>query len=229
MSKNGARGYIVLLIILLFFSIVAFVPPFSMTAAFWIAYVFAVIAIAFQIYVFKISFSGEGNAKSKFYGFPIAKVGVVYLIVQLTISLVEICLAAILPAWVVVIVNIVPIAFAIVGCVAAEAMRDEIVRQDVVLKKDVSNMRGLQSLSVSLVGQCTDTDLKVTIQKLADDFKYSDPVSSEQTKAIESELETQMKELQRAVIDNDVESSKVLCVNLTNSLAERNRVCALNK
>ena len=229
MSKNRVRGYITLAVLLVVFSVIAFAAPFAKTVVFWLAYVFAVIAIAYQIYVFRISFSDEGDAKSKFYGFPIARVGVIYLIVQLVISLIEMVLAGFLPVWIAVIVNVFPIAFAVVGCIASDIMRDEIVRQDVQLKKYVSNMRALQSMSAALVGQCNDADLKETIQNVADEFKFSDPVSSEQTKDMEQELQSQMNEIQKAIVDGDSASVKTLCGKILGSLAERNRICALNK
>ena len=56
MSKNRLRGYITLAVLLAVFSVVAFAAPFSKTAVFWLAYVFGVIAIAYQIYVFQMSF-----------------------------------------------------------------------------------------------------------------------------------------------------------------------------
>lgn len=229
MTKNGLRGYITLAIIFVVFSVIAFAAPFSMTALFWIAYIFGVIAIAYQIYVFKISFAKGEDVKSKFYGFPIAKIGVVYLVVQLALSLVQMCLAAFIPVWIVIIINIIPVAVAAIGCIAADGMRDEIVRQDVQLKKNVSNMRALQSLSATLMGMCSDESLKSELQKLADEFKFSDPVSSDATKEIEKDLDVQMKELQKALIDGDFESAKIFCGKLLGGLSERNRVCALNK
>lgn len=229
MNKNSVRGYLTLAIVFAVLCVVSFVAPFPKTSVFWVGYIFAVIAIAFQIYVFKISFSGADSVKSKFYGFPIAMVGMTYLFAQLIASIIEMILAAILPVWVAVIVNILLLGFVLVGCIATEAMRDEIIRQDVVLKKDVSNMRNLQSMSASLVGLCQDADLKKELQALADDFKYSDPVSSEQTLTLEADLDTQMNEIQKSLIDGDFESVKALCNRILGCLAERNRVCRLGK
>lgn len=229
MSKNGIRGYITLAVLFIVFSVIAFAAPFSRTAVFWLAYVFAAAAIAYQIYVFKISFSDDGDVKSKFYGFPIAKVGVIYLTAQLIISLAEMIFAAFLPVWAVVIINVIAAALAIVGCIAADAMRDEIVRQDVQLKKDVSHMRALQSMSAALAGQCMDGDTKELLQKLADEFKYSDPVSSDETEAMEAELLEQLKEIQKSMIDGDTEAVKAFSGRVLSGLAERNRICALNK
>ena len=203
--------------------------PFAKTGVFWMAYLFGVIAIAYQIYVFKISFDQGEDVKSKFYGFPIARVGVIYLAVQLVLSLIEMCLAAIVPMWVSVIINILPIAFALIGCIAAEVMRDEIVRQDIKIKTDVGNMRALQSQTASFVGMCQDAVVKKQLQDLADDFKYSDPVSSESTKEMETELKFLVNEIQRALVDGDMKSVEGFLVRAKEGLAERNRVCKLGK
>ncbi len=229
MSKNRLRGYITLAVLLAVFSVVAFAAPFSKTAVFWLAYVFGVIAIAYQIYVFQISFAEGGSVKSKFYGFPIARIGMLYLTAQLIISLLEMILAALLPVWAAVIVNVFPIAFAVVGCIAADVVRDEITRQDVQLKKNVSNMRALQSMSAALAGQCNEADIKEIVRNMADEFQFSDPVSSEQTKDLEQELQNQMNEIQKALVDGDLAAVKTLCGKILGSLAERNRLCALNK
>ncbi len=228
-SKNGIRGYIILGVIFAVFCVIAFAPPFAKTGTFWIAYLFALIAIGYQIYVFKISFTRGADTKSKFYGFPIARVGVIYLIIQLLISLIQLILSSIIPAWVAIIINVLPLAYAIIGCIAADAMRDEIERQDSQLKADVSNMRALQSFSASLIGLCNDDATKETIQNLADEFKYSDPVSSEKTKDLEYELEQQLKDVQKTLLDGDVSAIELQCTKIMASLSERNRICALNK
>lgn len=229
MSKNGIRGYVVLAIVFVVFSVISFVVPFTKNSVFWNAYIFAIIAIAYQIYVFRISFSGQESVKSKFYGFPIAKIGVVYLVTQLVVSLVEMATAKIFLNWMALILNVVLLAITVVGCIAADVMRDEIVRQDTVLKEEVGNMRALQSLSASLVGLCQEAELKKELQSLADEFKYSDPVSSEDTKEMETELKFLVNEIQRAIVDGDIQSAKSFAVRVKSGLAERNRICKLGK
>jgi hypothetical protein len=229
MKKNVIRGYITLAVLFIVLTVIAFAVPFAKTSVFWTAYLFAVVAIVYQIYIFKVSFSGEGDVKSKFYGIPIANVGIVYLIAQLTVSLLEMILALWMPFWVALILDVVITAIAIVGCIAADVMRDEIVRQDESLKKNVANMRSLQSMTASLAGQITNPDIKKVVQNLAEEFKYSDPVSSEQTLDIEAELREQALELQKALIDGDDQSGKELANKMLANLKERNRLCGLSK
>ena len=227
MKKNTVRGMILLAVVAAVFSLIAFVLPVEKTAVFWIAYGCGLVAVLFQLYIFKISF--DGDAKSRFYGFPIARVGVYYLVAQLVLSIAEIALAFIIPLWVVVIVNALLLALAVIGCVTTDAMRDEIIRQDMQLKKDVSRMRELQSLASSMLAQCMDEDIKQTVKKIADELRFSDPVSSNATVELEEELKNQMADIQQAVADGDASSAKMLCEKLLSSLAERNRICSISK
>ena len=228
MTKNTTRGIFTLVIVLAVFSVIAFVIPFPKNTVFWIAYACGVFAILFQLYIFKSSF-GKEDARSRFYGFPIARLGIYYLVIQLVVSIIEIALSKFLPAWAVVIINVLILAFALLGCITTETMRDEIAKQDTKLKKNVSNMRELQSISSTLVGQCGDEEMKKTLQKLADEFRYSDPLSSEKTEELEADMHSRIGDLQQAITDGDIEGAKSLCNKLLECLRERNRICSLNK
>ena len=229
MTKNASRGLIVLAIVLAVFSLIAFAIPFAHTAVFWIAYGFGVFAILFQLYIFKTSFAGNGDAKSRFYGFPIARLGIYYLVAQLILSVVEMALAGLIPAWPVIIVNVLALAFALIGCITAETMRDEIVQQDHKLKKNVSAMRELQSLAASMVGQCGDEEMKNAVKKIADELRFSDPVSSDATAELEAEMRSQLADIQQAVVEGDKDGAKALCGKLMGCLTERNRISSINK
>ena len=227
--KNSTRGLIVIAIALVVFSVIAFAIPFAHTTAFWVAYGFGALAILFQLYIFKVSFAGDGDTKSRFYGFPIARLGVYYLVPQLIVSVIEMALAKVIPTGVAVAINVLLLALAVVGCITVDAMRDEIIRQDGALKKNVGNMRELQSLSAALVGQCGDEALKPMMQKLADEFRYSDPVSSEKTQELEEDMKVQLGDIQQALVEGDSDGAKKLCGKLMGCLAERNRICSVSK
>ena len=228
MSKNKTRGVITLVILLVVFSAIAFVIPFPKNIVFWIAYLFGIFAILFQVYMFGTSF-GKESARSRFYGFPIARLGVYYLATQLIVSIVEIALSKVFPVWLVVILNLLILAFALIGCITTETMRDEIATQDAMLKKSVFNMRELQSLTATLPNQTDDVELKESLQKVADEFRYSDPLSSDKTSTLEEDMHSQIVDLQQALADGDIDGAKKLCSKLLDYLKERNRVCSLNK
>ncbi|MDE6580261.1 MAG: hypothetical protein K2K41_06980 [Ruminiclostridium sp.] len=177
----------------------------------------------------KIAFEGDGTAKSKFYGFPIAKIGVVYMVAQLILSVVFMIMAAVIPVWLTILLFVILLAVAAVGLIAADTVRDEINIQDKKLSTKTSCMMTLRSIVYPLAGQCEEENAKKLLQELADQFRYSDPVSSEVLNDIESEIESLVGALQTAV--NEVRYSDIapLCRRVGNTLEERNRLCKLNK
>ena len=214
--NNKTRFYIIDAAVFVAFTVIAFAVPFAKNGVFWLAYVFGVIAIAAQIYIYPKAFEGE-SARSKFYGFPIAKLSTIYLIVQLILSILCMAISKVLPTWVPAVVFIVLLAAAVIGFVAAEGIRVEVERQDAKLVKDVSTMRALQSKVYALPALCTDA------------MRFSDPVSSDALADAERELSGQIDTLQQAVVDADKAAILALCRSTTITLNERNRLCKLHK
>lgn len=229
LSKGKFQTILILAVVLAAYLVLAFVIPFVKTAVFWLALVFTLAAFGLQLYVLKLSFEKGLDARSKFYGFPIARVAFVYLIIQIVLSFLFMAIAKICAVWIAVIVFVLLLAVAAVGIIAADAMRDEVERQDAQLKTDVAAMRALQSRAAALVSRCEDAELKADAQNLSNAFRYSDPVTNDATKDAEHELSACMDELERAMLDNDAESAKILMKRTTAQLAERNRLCKLNK
>ena len=229
MTKNQTRILAVVIIVLIAFSVIAFAVPFVKTGLFWMSYIFGVISILAQLYVLKVAFDGAESIKSKFYGFPIPQVGFVYMAAQVVVSLVFMILSAVVPIWIAVVVNILLLAAAAIGFIAADVVRDEVERQDVKLEADVSCMTTLRSVVYSLHAQCEDSEANKVLQELADDFKYSDPVSSNALKDIETDLENMVAQLQTAVTEENKTDILSLAKKTKNLLTERNRLCKLNK
>lgn len=228
-QKGKLQTILIVAIVLAAYLLLAFVIPFAKTAVFWLALAFTLAAFGVQLYVLKLSFTKGRDVRSKFYGFPIARIGVVYLIVQIGLSFLFMAIAKLCAVWVAVIVFALLLAAAAIGIIAADAMRDEVERQDAQLKADVRAMRALQSRAAALVSRCEDAALKSDAQKLSDAFRYSDPVTNGATKGAEHELSACMDELERAMLEHDSESAKILMKRTAAQLAERNRLCKLNK
>lgn len=228
MNRNRGRGLAVLAILLVVFSVIAFVVPFAKTAVFWIGYVCGVFAILFQAYLFRSAFA-DSQARSRYYGFPIARIGLIYLAAQMAVSIVEFALAGIVPNWAALIINVLLLAFALIGCVAAETARDEVVRQEEQGRKRTDVMQEMRSLTAALVNQCADPDLKKTMTKLAEKFRYSDPVSSEKTAAMETAMKEQIEVIRKSLTAGETDKARQECEKLLQALNERNRVCKASK
>ena len=216
-------------VLLVLYILVAFLIPFVHTAVFWVSFVFTLIAFAVVAASIYIAFIKNPDAKSRFYGFPIAKIGAIYGLVQLIAGMLFMALAAILPAWLAVLVYAIALGAAVIGLISAEAVVEEIRVQDVKLKKDVSLMRSLQSKINQMAAQCDKPDAAAAVKQFAEEMRYSDPVSSEALAEIEADLSAAVDELQAAIVDGDSDAAKQLCRKASAVLAERNRLCKLNK
>lgn len=225
MKKDTFRWIGSLGVLLVLYVLVAFLIPFVHTAVFWVSFVFTLIAFGVVGASFYIAFIKNPDAKSRFYGFPIAKIGAIYGLVQLIAGIVFMALAAYVPVWVAILVYAIALGAAVIGLISVETVVEEIHIQDAKLKKNVSLMRSLQSKVNQIAAQSENADVKA----LADEFRYSDPVSNAAIADAEADLAAAVDELQSAYVDGDTEAVAKLCRKASALLAERNRLCKLNK
>ena len=232
MSKNRMRFYVSLAIVFAIFTVIAFAVPFTHNAVFWLSYAFAVVAVLVQLYSYSKAFDFEGHdVRSKFYGFPLARLTTIYLIAQLALSLLFMIVGNFVqvPSWIPVVLYVILLGVFAIGFIAADSMKEEVERQDTVHKARVDTMRALQSKSVFIASQCEDSETKKALNKLAESFRFSDPVSSDALSDIEASLNALVDELQSAVLEKDNAAAQTLCAKVEATLADRNRMCKLNK
>ena len=230
MSKNKIRFYIALVAVLAAFCVITLAVPFVRDTVFWLSFAFGALAILIQLYTMPKAM--KGDARSKFYGFPILRVSFIYLVLQLIISLVFMAVGQFItgiPVWIPAVIYIVLLCVALVGFVATEGVREEVAQQDVQIKKQVSVMRALQSKANAMAAQYEGGEAGKALKKFAEELRYSDPVSSEEIADAEAELSACIDNLQQAVVDGNETDIITLCRKATAALAERNRLCKLNK
>ncbi len=229
LKAHEKRAIAMLGILFAAYTIVIFALPFEKNGVFALSYIFAIISIAMQGYALYAGFAKGNRQRSKLYGVPIARIGATYMLAQLALSTLFMALSELVPTWVVVTVFVIMLAAAALGLIATDAMREEIERQDEKLKKDVSLMRGLQSKARLIASMCDDKDIAPELDKFAEEIGYSDPVSHDALTGIETELATLIGEMQKACVEAEYCVASDLCKKATAILAERNRVCKLNK
>ena len=225
MNKNAIRGMSGMAVLLVLYFLAAFLIPFAKTSVFWISFVFTLIAFGVTAFSLYTAFFKKPDARSRFYGFPIAKIGVIYGGAQLVLGLLLMALGKWVPVWVAVLVYAILLGAAVIGLVSADAVVEEIHVQDKKLKKNVAFMRALQSQVNQMASQCSLPEMK----QFSEDVRYSDPVSSEALAEIERDLSAAVDDLQAAIVDGDNGVISQLARKADTLLSERNRVCKLNK
>ena len=125
-----AIGRMILVVILLAaFTLFTFTIPVLRTTGFWLAYIFGVYAILYQLYVISEVYSKK-NREGVFYSFPAARMGFYYLVIQLAASVTEIILARTTSGKAAILVNGLILAFPIIGFITTETVREEQAAQE---------------------------------------------------------------------------------------------------
>lgn len=216
MMKNKNLGYVVLGILLVLFSVIAFVIPTEKTVTFWIAYVFSAIAIVVQIAIWKNALGKEDALKSKFLGLPVVHVGIVYLVVQI-VAFAVFTAVPVLPIWSAIVACAAILGFSVIFMIAGEAGRGEIERVEAKVQKKVFFIKELQTDVELLIDREMDTEIRAALQQLAEKIRFSNPMSDNALAEIESTIAARVTELKTG-------SDKMAIIHeLDLLLAERNK------
>ena len=222
MKKNSTKGYVILGILFALVSIIAFVVPTVKTTTYWIAYVFTAAAFAAQIGIWKTALGKEETLKSKFLGFPIVHIGIVYAVIQV-IAFAVFMFVPTLPAWSAIVVCSIIAGVSAVCMISADAGRNEIERVEAKVQKKVFYIRELQADIEVLTDNESDATVKTALAQLAEKIRFSDPMSSEQLADLENKISSKVAELKTT-------SNKLEIITELNSLFdERNKKCKILK
>lgn len=227
MSKSNKS--IMILVVAALFSVIAFAVPFPINTSFWIAYAAEMIAIVLQVPIFKVAFNGAQDLKSKFLGFPIARIGYTYLTIQTILSLMFFAMGWIpVPTWVTVVVCAIVLGVMLICSITADIARQTVQKIEQTATADTSLMKGLQTRSAQLVNKTNDSSLKRELEKLAENIRYSDPVSSPAIAGEEQRLVSALTQLEGAVANNNTNAVE-LCTKVQIALDDRNAACKMTK
>lgn len=218
---------IVFLVCLLAFLII----PFHKNAASWIVFAFSLISIAAGCGISLFAFRGEKTLVSKVYGFPVFRIGLIYVILQLAFSLIICIVAAFVdvPYWIALLGSILFAAVAGIGVIATNTTREHMEKMDTETETSTRTIKTFRVDLSALVDRCQDPTVKKELEKLSEAFQYSDPVSSPETEAIELELNQKLDQLRGMSGTAATEDFLAQIREISNTLAHRNRVCKMSK
>ena len=218
--------------ILAFIYLIAFVIiPFPKNAASWISFVFTLISFVLSLGVSLYVFGKEDEMTSKFYGFPIFKIAYMYPLVQFVVGVIICLIAAFVavPYWVALILSLIILGVSAIGVIATDNARD-IVEQTEAESERVTKATKMFNLNIaSVLDLCTEPSVKIELEKLAESFRFSDPVSSDATEDIESTIMEKLENLKISISSSDSDENIAKITELKNLLAERNRICKVSK
>lgn len=231
LDKKAKSIIAVYAIILLVYVLAFLIVPFNKCAASWISFVFTIIALASSIFVCGIAFKAKETLVSKIYGFPIFRVGAIYAIVQLVIGIIICAIGAFVavPYWIALLISVILLGAGAIGVIITDNTRDIVEEVDESVKIDTKNVTRFQIDIAGIVDVCENQDVKTELETLNELFKFSDPVTNEETKESEEAIKAMLSELKTLVVDGSDDDIKALIKRITNALNERNRICKASK
>ncbi|MFV0361873.1 MAG: hypothetical protein ACK5LL_02115 [Suipraeoptans sp.] len=208
----------VLGLVTVIYLVISLAIPFNKTATYWLAFAFGLIALAAQIIFFRNAFDGAEKVISKLYGFPIARVGLIYLVVQVAISFIIMTFAASCPLWVSVLLGIVLAALAGIGLTGTVVSRKAVEKREAQIVSDKTDIMKQLRAEAESFAKFAPEELRVEAGKLAEAIRYSDPVTTDALQETDTALLVVMRELQ-------VNSNADSVLAFSKKLEERNIRC----
>lgn len=222
MDVNRIKGYCIGITLFILFNITAFAIPTTRTTTFWITYVFTIIAFIAQIFIWNFALEKAKNLQHRLWSFSIIYIGIVYLVLQIIVFFLFRIIAT-LPTWSAIVVSVIISGISIASILASESGVNEIKQNEIKVQNKISFIRGLQTEIDLLINREKDDDVRLALENLAQKIRFSDPMSSEQLKVLENEIDSKVSDLKIATNKKEL----IDIINLL--LDERNIKCKMIK
>ncbi len=215
------------------FNIVSFVTPENwhgmnkFGGAFYAGYAFAMIAFVAHLILFFV-FSSEKHGKRPW------NMQTVYIsfgaLAVMVIAAMFCMFIPNVPNWLGIIICYAVLAFSVMTMISVHATGERAYNGNAKLNSKVSMMHELTDMSAGIMGKASNSEAAEVASKIYDAIKYSDPVSSNVTEAIEAQIKAGLESLSgmdfSGASTNQVTAKASEILNL---IEERNRVCKSSK
>lgn len=230
-DKKAKSVVAVYAIILALYVLIFLMIPFDKWASSWMSFAFTIIAILGSLFICAHAFGKNDMLVSKIYGFPIFRVGVLYALVQLIVGIVICVIDAFVevPYQITLIISLLIMGATAIGFIATDNASDYVEALDKAAKVETKVIRRFRIDISTITASCDNAALKKELEKLNEQFRFSDPVSNDETAFIESAINNMLAELKILVDNGSVEEAFTASKEISIKLAERNNICKLTK
>lgn len=231
MNKPKKSAVAIYGITAIIFILITVLIPFQKPACSWIMFSFSLISLLVGAGISLYAFGKPKNLMSKFYGYPIFRIGYLYTVAQVITTVILYAVGAFFPVpyWIGLLISIIYTGTAGIGFIVTDNSRDFIENIDINTVDTTKAVTGFQIDISDILDACKDEKVIEPLQNLVTKFKYSDPVSIEKTKEIETEIGKELKILKVCVSDQNTDATLGQIEKIVNLLNSRNRICGSYK
>lgn len=231
LTKRKKSVIIIYSIATIVFLILTIGIPFAKPAASWMMFAFSIVSLAGGCGITLFAFSKSEELKSKFYGYPVFRIGSLYTIIQLALTVLIYIIGAFvnIPYWVGLVLSVLVAGLASIGVITVDNARDYVEETEEKIVFATKTIKKFNVDIADILGMCKDEAAYLPLKKLVERFKYSDIVSNDETAAIEEKIKLEIEEL-RAIISSE-ETDKIIAKIdvISNLLSTRNALCEQGK
>ncbi len=191
---------------------------------FWVTYAFLVISFVLQVGSLFL-YNKKTGIDSVFMGVPVFVISAIFLGVEAVVALIFFTLSAFnvqVPTAVVVIFQLLILAAYLVIALLAILAKNHISGINETIKHNVTTIRNLEADVRIAAEACNDASLKASLNKFADDIRFSDPMTNQYVEAIDMQLQNTVMEIKLASYESNNEMIEPLLKKGTLLLKERN-------
>lgn len=218
-------------IAILVYVVLTLIIPFSKSSASWVAFAFTILSFIIGAAITVWFFDKEKSLVSKFYGYPVFRIGFLYTIVQVIISILIFVVGEFtnLPYWIGLGVSILLLGLALIGIITVDNARDYITEVEAKSEISTKTLTLFKVDIADILDTCTNQEVYEALKKLNEKFKYSDQVSSLATEEKEEEIKQAIEKL-KDIINTESSENVIDEIKLiSNLLSSRNRICEARK
>lgn len=232
LDKITIKNLAIFAVVFVVYNVISFAIPFKHTSTFWGSYIFGLLAVVLQVGIVLLAANGADNLRKKVYAFPVFRMGLIYLAIQLGVSLGFTIAATFVenfPGWIVAVLSVVLLGVFIVLILLTDTVKEEIIKIEEEEERQTVQVKTFRINIDSIMRRVEDKELLKKLEKLSDAAKYSDPVSCEELYAIESEITEKIGELSSTIQIGDISYAKILTEEIIDLFDDRNAQCKMFK
>lgn len=232
MNKNFKYYAGIWAILLVIFNIVTFVSPneaAGMTkfgGAFWVGYIFIILAFIGQLAVSFFAFNAK-NMQKFFYKIPLIRISWTGLVLTLVFGVLCMVIPD-LPNWIGIVACFAVLGFNAISLAKANVAADLVGEIDDKIKAQTSFIKSLTVNAESLMSRAQNETAKSATKKVYEAVRYSDPMSNDDLSGIESEIAIKFNQFAGEVTANS-EDITTIAEELIVLISDRNKRCRLLK
>lgn len=225
----GKRFLILTILCIVGINIIFFIAPINLTSILFFVdgfiIFFALVMLLAFYYTFKKG-SDKNIARSRFFGWPIVQIGIIFFILSAFINIALLIFSQFyhIALWIVVIINVILLIMVFSGLIVTDSNREFIDKQRVKREISTLKMKELRLQSSKLVTVCTNPKLQKELKAMADMFRYSDPNSDKDVALIEETIKSELYNLENLIGNIEDEQAFEKIKKIKNLLKIRNQM-----